>query len=275
VRITSKHATPLWLIYLLLHVFNQTLYAHIEKPMVIVIPSYNNDRWYKQNLDSVFCQKYSNYRVVYINDCSTDCTYQLVCDYIDQHGLSDRITIINNQKNVGALANLYNVIHTLSDYAIVVALDGDDTLAHDLVLAKVNTAYADCATWLMYSQFSLQSSGRPGWNTGCSKESIDNAIDRGHSPTHLRTFYAGLFKKIKQEDLIHEGDFFVMAWDAAIMFPMMEMARDNHVKFVPEILYCYNDTNPMSDDKKNRALQIKLAQIIKSKKRYVPIEALL
>ena len=67
-----------------------------EKPIVVIIPSYNNQQWYKHNLDSLFCQVYNNYRVIYINDCSSDSTGKLVHDYIQQSGMSDRCVFIDN-----------------------------------------------------------------------------------------------------------------------------------------------------------------------------------
>ena len=57
-----------------------------EKKIVILIPSYNNSRWYKENLDSIINQNYSNYRIVYVDDCSPDNTGQLVETYIKECG---------------------------------------------------------------------------------------------------------------------------------------------------------------------------------------------
>jgi len=53
-----------------------------EKPIVLIVASYNNTQWYKWNLDSIFNQKYKNYHVIYIDDCSKDDTYELVKNYI-------------------------------------------------------------------------------------------------------------------------------------------------------------------------------------------------
>ena len=245
--------------------------AMIEKPMVIIIPSFNNARWYKVNLNSVFRQKYTNYRVVYIDDCSTDDTYELVQKYLHEHQLADRVVLVSNNKNVGALANLYNAIHQLTDTTIVVTVDGDDALANENVLSRVNEAYADPNVWMAYSQFIQWPSMERGWNKACSKESIDMATDRGLSPSHLRTFYAKLFKQIQLEDLLYEGEFFTMTWDMAIMLPMIEMARNDHVRFIPEVLYAYNSNNPISDHRKSRLLQQHLDDVIRLKKRYEPL----
>ena len=44
----------------------------IERPIVVIVPSYNNYKWCNSNIDSVLNQNYNNYRVIYINDCSSD-----------------------------------------------------------------------------------------------------------------------------------------------------------------------------------------------------------
>ena len=79
--------------------FSDAIKTEIEitqKPLVIVIPSYNNKDWYDRNLGSVFSQKYKHYRIIYINDCSTDNTYDLVCNFVREQGQEHRTTIINN-----------------------------------------------------------------------------------------------------------------------------------------------------------------------------------
>jgi hypothetical protein len=91
--------------------------------------------------------------------------------------------------------------------------------------------------------------------------------DFQHLPTHLRTFYAWLFKKIKLEDLLYLGEFYPMTWDMAMMFPMIEMAGERH-QFIPEIMYIYNDENSISDHHISRQFQAYLAQLIKKKTRY-------
>ncbi len=76
-------------------------------PIVVVIPSYNNKDWYKRNLDSVFNQKYHNYRVIYLDDASPDGTGPLVKGYIKEKKQNHRVKFIQNEKRVGALANTY------------------------------------------------------------------------------------------------------------------------------------------------------------------------
>ena len=86
-------------------------------------------------------------------------------------------------------------------------------------------------------------------------------------PSHLKTFYAWLFKKIDVEDLKIGGEFFPMTWDQAMMFPMLEMAGDRHA-FIKETLYVYNMTNPINDNRVNAKLQRDLEKRIRSKPSY-------
>jgi hypothetical protein len=83
-----------------------------------------------------------------------------------------------------------------------------------------------------------------------------------------------LFKKIKYEDLLHEGNFFAMTWDMAIMLPMVEMASNGHVKFLPEVMYVYNHSNPLSDHVIDVELQRRLHAVIAAKKKYAPLKTL-
>lgn len=242
---------------------------------VIVIPSYNNKDWYQKNLNSVLIQTYKNYDVVYINDCSTDNTGELVDTYIKNHNAQKLITLINNKKRVGALANIYETVYACKDTDVIILLDGDDWLANEQVLFKLNKEYAANRYWLIYTQFIQWPMDAVGWNKARSKREYQNPNSpRNYSPSHLRTFYAGLFKKIKREDLMYEGDFFAMTWDMAIMLPMIEMASEGHVKFLPEIMYIYNHSNPLSDHVIDVALQKKLHGVIAAKNKYAPLACL-
>jgi len=40
-----------------------------------------------------------------------------------------------------------------------------------------------------------------------------------------------------------------MAPDVAIMYPLLEMCEPGKIRFVPEVLYVYNDLNPLNEHK--------------------------
>ncbi len=243
-----------------------------EKPFVVIIPSYNNVKWYKKNIQSVLDQKYSNYRVIYIDDSSKDGTYEAVNQYLKENDIDNRVTLIHNEKNNGALSNLYSSIHSCKDNEIIVTLDGDDWLAHEFVLKRLNDYYYDKNVWLTYGQYLDYPSLEWGMCLPINGHIEKKYGIRKHPwvTSHLRTFYAGLFKKIKIEDFFYKNKFMDMSWDYAFMIPMLEMA-DKHRVFVKDVLYIYNRLNPISDDKKNIQLQIESASYVRNKKPYLPL----
>jgi glycosyltransferase involved in cell wall biosynthesis len=246
-----------------------------EKPFVVIIPSYNNAAFCEKNLRSVFEQNYKNFRVIYIDDCSTDNTFEKVKELIEKSGQTARTTLIRNQKNCGALMNFYRAIHTCQDGEIVVALDGDDFLAHEQVLTKLNRVYADDQVWMTYGNY-LDYPTFKQEVVSCKKVS-DSVIHNNsfrQAPwtfSHLRTFYAGIFKKIREEDLHYQGKFYPMAGDLAMMYPLLEMSG-KHIRFISDVLYLYNRSNPLNDHKVNFALQQSCSDAIRKAKPYTPLE---
>lgn len=270
------------ILYILIILFSFEIVAE-NLEFVIVIPSYNNEKHCYKNLDSIMSQGTQiPYKVIYINDCSEDKTKFIVDDYVKNNNLQDRITVINNERRVGALENLYNVIHALPNDSVVILVDGDDCLAHNKVLDRVAYEYLKSDIWLTYGQYAYSSGNGiiPYTEMGvCAllpQEIIEKNLFRMHNwvTSHLRTFKAGLFKKIKKEDLLHEGSFYQMAWDIAIMMPMLEMSSKNHISFIPDVLYIYNWQNPISDHNVNRNYQANLCTEIYGKKLYAPLELL-
>lgn len=243
-----------------------------QKTFVIIIPSYNNRDWYEQNLSSVLSQNYQNFRVIYVNDASTDTTGDLVEQYLRENDLDQRVTLIQNKKRIGALANIYNSVWLCDPKEIVVTVDGDDWLYHSEVLHFLNELYSNNAIWMTYGQFIEYPTKNLGGAAQIPHFVTELCGYRGYDwvSTHLRTFYAGLFQKIQLEDFLHNGEFFPVAWDLAFMFPMLEMAG-YHSQFVPDILYVYNVQTPFNDRKLHLDLQRSLDEIIRQKTRYCPI----
>lgn len=246
-----------------------------EKKIVVVITSYNNRNWYAYNLGSLFAQQYHNYRVIYVDDCSTDDTAQLVDTYVQEHHQEHRTSLIKNSMRQFAMKNLYEAITSCEDDEIVAILDGDDMFAHPYVLSYLNKLYSENDIWLTFGNLLLLSTGQGcWWSMPIPPEIVqwNQFREWPHIPTHLRTFYAWLFKKVKVEDLQYKGEFLLMTSDVAMILPMIEMAGERH-KFIYEILYAYNDLNSINDHKINQQLQLFLNRYIRSKPKYQRLDA--
>jgi glycosyltransferase involved in cell wall biosynthesis len=240
------------------------------KKMVVVIPSYNNRQWYERNLFSLCAQDYDNFRAIYVDDGSLDETGQLVEKFIANHHVGNRIHLIRNSVRVGAMQNLYNMVHSCDDDEIIIVLDGDDWFAHNSVLTKINEVYSDPNCWMTYGQYVTWPDNLLGYSRQIPWHVTEISGFRQYewSASHLRSFYAWLFKKIRKEDLLAPcGAFYPMAWDQAMMFPMLEMSG-HRAKFISDILYIYNAANPINDSKVNRPLQRELETHVRMRKRY-------
>lgn len=259
---------------LVVSVFTSVLSA--GQQLAIIIPSYNNAQWYEKNLKSVFDQQDENYHIFYVDDASTDGTADLVREYVERCGKQDRVTLIRNDHNQGALANIYKVVHALPDHTIAVTLDGDDWLADDQVFARINTAYSNDNVWLTYGQYVCYPRNIIGHCRTIPEGVVHKNAYREYDwiTSHLRTFYAGLFKKIELKDLLDEsGKFFAVTWDMAFMFPMLEMAG-KHAHFISDVQYIYNQETPINDFKIKYIEQIHCDRLIRSRAKYKPLTAL-
>ena len=88
--------------------------------------------------------------------------------------------------------------------------------------------------------------------------------------SHLRTFKYKLWKHLEKSDLKEGDKYYEMAYDQAIMLPLLEMASERS-KYISEVLHTYNRENPLNVDKIKEKQQFKLAQKIRNKKPYARI----
>lgn len=251
-----------------------------EKKLVVIIPSYNNKLWYEKNLSSIFAQKngnkpYNNWSIIYVDDCSNDGQYEGIQKFVAQSGYADRCKLVRNTWRRGALANIYGAVLECPNDAVVLLVDGDDWLAHDHVFERVNKEYQNSDVWMTYGQDESFPEGNGHHSQPFHDWVVQNNAYRQAfigrncilSATHLRTCYAWLFKQVNVNDLLHEGKFYTMAWDGAFMLPMLEMAG-SHARFIPEVLYIYNMSNPINDFKRDIQLLMTLAREIGNSKSY-------
>lgn len=244
-----------------------------KKAFVVVIASYNNEAVCERNLFSVFDQTFENYRVIYIDDCSTDRTYEKVKNFINERNQEKRVTLIHNEKRKLKLANLYQAYISCKDDEIIVCLDGDDWLAHQNVLKELNDYYQNPDIWITYgSAINHPKYVKKDGSCLSDKDLLKNRIrDVPFNISMIRTFYAGLFKKIKLKDLLYQGKFLPSADDFAFMIPMIEMAP-THALFIPEVLYIINDSNPIRESSVIENLQVKLMKHLKLKEKYKALD---
>ncbi|HSX11377.1 MAG TPA: glycosyltransferase family A protein [Chlamydiales bacterium] len=236
-------------------------------PFTIVIVGVNNGAAVEKTLTSVFSQNYENYHVVYIDDASDDGSYDVARDLIYDSGHLGQVTLARNEERLGILANLFRAVQLLDEREIILVLQGEDWLAHEWVLQRLNAYYADPDVWLTYGQYR----DYPTYQLGTCRELKEVALRSGpFAPSHLNTFYAGLFKKVRESDFIAGGKFLSACSEMAYMVPMLEMAK-NHAQFISEILYI---NNRQASYKEDRETQMRCEKFIRALDAYPPLLSL-
>ena len=152
------------------------------------------------------------------------------------------------------IQNLVEAIAPLPPESIVVFLDGDDFLSHKRALARVAQAHAE-GMWLTYGSF-CNSDGTPGF---ASEYGPNEDYRATHwRLTHLKSCRAGLFQRLRKEDLMYpcdaqgrcvlQGPAVGMRWidradDPAFFIPCAEQAGRGRVQWLRDVLYVYDLAN--------------------------------
>ena len=124
--------------------FKQEKFNPIKnKKFIFIIASFNNEPYYLKNLNSVLNQTYKNWKIIYVDDCSTDKTFELVSKYIESNNLKDKFLLIRNKTNMKQAYSRYQCYKYCDDDDIICFLDGDDWIYDNDVLAKLNEEYND------------------------------------------------------------------------------------------------------------------------------------
>jgi glycosyltransferase involved in cell wall biosynthesis len=243
-------------------------------PITIVTPVYNAEKYIARCIESVAQQDYPNYTMYIVDDCSTDDTVNVVRHTIDNlpREIRGNFELFINDENYGAVWNQVNTIEKECGDDIVMLLDGDDWLVNDpTIFHKYNNLYNEGAEftygscWSIVDNIPLIAQEYPPEVKG-NKTYRDYKFNWNMPYTHLRTFLARNMHyqlaidagnyAFRDED----GNWLKAGGDTSVFYTMIEMADPENVVCIPEIVYNYNDANPLNDYKVNSEEQTKASQ---------------
>ena len=235
-----------------------------------IIPGYNVFDWIEKCIVSIQRQDYENYSVTYIDDMSTDNSVNVYknltkgCDNFD--------IVVSDSKNY-ALKNISIAIDSLKvdKEDVIIVLDADDWLSSPQVLGYLNSFYQEKKCLMTYGSYMYYPFGTEGVEpSDYPSEVVEKNTYREDDwrATHLRTFKKKLWDNINQDDFIDEdGEYYKMAYDQAMMLPMLEMARE-YAAYTPEILHVYNRANVLNVDKIKQKQQYETMLRIRKRSKY-------
>jgi glycosyltransferase involved in cell wall biosynthesis len=232
----------------------------------IVTTLYNCENYIEKCIGSIFGQDHNEFKCYITDDLSTDKSVDIVKELING---DDRFILIQNKEKMYQPGNYDQVIRNnneIKDNDIIVEIDGDDWLPNSKCLKKIHNVYLDNNVWITNGSFRY-SNGNNGFS---SKQVINDSLRQNRMTcSHMRTWRAFLWRNIKQEDLKDEnGVYWKVTGDLAFMFPMLEMAGEEHYRFIDDIIYVYNEQNPINDHKVDLTLVNDIAIKIRNKEKY-------
>ncbi len=118
----------------------------------IIVPCYNHSKYIKECIDSILSQTYKNFEIIFIDDCSTDNSYEVVSEYNDP-----RLVLLKHEKNRGPAAARNTGIRA-SRGAYILPVDSDNYISKNCVEEYVNMLddNQDCVIYCNYERFGLE-----------------------------------------------------------------------------------------------------------------------
>lgn len=163
--------------------------------MSVVTACYNSSKFLKQYLNSIINQTHTNWEIIFVDDCSTDNSIDVMKNLVKKYKIIDKVKIFQHDKNYGYGRSLYDAINR-SDGEIFGIVDSDDALARndafELVIRKHLENPLAC---VVYSDYWICSEGLKPLRHPSSRQLqkgqyyLGTKIKISHLKTIKRSFY--------------------------------------------------------------------------------------
>lgn len=119
----------------------------LKNPLIsVIMPNYNGEKYVSEAIQTVLDQTYRNYELIIVDDCSTDCSADIIRDFAQK---DDRIVLIWNAENQGvSVTRNLGIQKARGEY--IALIDNDDTwepdkLERQLALAQKGAEIVYCS----------------------------------------------------------------------------------------------------------------------------------
>lgn len=99
------------------------LIKRTENMIDILLATYNGEKYLRQQLDSIFAQTYTEFRLYVSDDNSSDATYKILCEYENRY--PEKVFISKPKERLGASANFLSLLEE-SEAEYIMFADQDD-----------------------------------------------------------------------------------------------------------------------------------------------------
>ena len=143
----------------------------MDRPLVsLIVLSFNQEKFIRQAVQAALKQDYESLEIIISDDCSTDSTYQLICEELEGYSVEKKVVINQTSSNLGVIAHVNEVVK-LTRGDLVVLAAGDDISFTGRVSALVNVwkeygASAVCSNATVISEDGSTGRGYSGLESG-------------------------------------------------------------------------------------------------------------
>jgi glycosyltransferase involved in cell wall biosynthesis len=203
------------------------------KEVVFISPMYNAKTHLKDLFESLIEQNNPNWRLILIDDMSTDNSFGYACNLL---GEESRIQVRKNKEKCWALKNVIKAARKFEDRddVIIAVIDADDALCNENTVDLLIKAYREetDTVWTGHT-----------WDI--NSLNISRALPEKINPyqfpwvsSHLKTWRASLLKGISNNNFKDlDCKWFKRGYDQALYLPLLFKSRER--AYLDEICYLY------------------------------------
>jgi glycosyltransferase involved in cell wall biosynthesis len=257
----------------------------LHQQLKIIVNCGPCERWIGKCIRSLRSQSFKHWEACVTVD---PCGDRTLMEAIAAKNGDQRVSVHANQQRLYSTANLARAIPRSGAKSndIIVQLDGDDWLNNRHALQIIVETYRRTDCWLTYGSW-ISSIRAAELNAGPNGNGSQFDWPRFHGrwpaypestrgfrqyewlATSLRTWRKWLWDLIDDADLRDQhGNYFTVAQDHAIMFPMLEMSGTERARHVSDVLMVYNVQNPNRCEETQPIAQIENAIYLRNRKSY-------
>ena len=118
-------------------------------PLVsVIMPTFNQDKFISRAINSLFKQTFSDWELIIVNDGSTDTTFSLLADFLEDN----RVKYLQHSSNKGLGASINNAL-SIAEGKYISYLPSDDLFYKDHLQSLIDTLEKDKEVTLAFSSF--------------------------------------------------------------------------------------------------------------------------
>lgn len=209
----------------------------ISKRFCIIAPTYNAEKTVRQAMLSLAAQTYKNWKLILIDDVSTDETRRTALNLASALGIysfgceeTNKFQLVSNSTKKWEIENTLVGLANCNDDDIVVRFDMDDYLINNTAFEQLAMLYEQNPTvdaiWTNHRWFSEKD--------GLTNTNISGPMAQGADPykhpwvsSHMKTWRKHVSNGVSDENYRGEdGKYFTRIGDQAFYLPVLKLSRD-------------------------------------------------